>query len=226
MATVGARQCHFVIRIARQSFTAGNAFWAAPAVEQVVPLAVTSTSRAWVAKHHLPTTLQVRVVKVGLATGEVEGLGTDLLDGQAYPAAELKEVSGWRWGHETYHARIKNIFEVERFSGSSVQAIEQDFYGGIFLATLESILSKPAQAQLTAQGHARGCLAPPKVNRALSYAAVMDPVVELLCDPRLNPRQTLAAIAQLLQTSPTRHRTGRDFERKKRSAAHRLRFAK
>jgi hypothetical protein len=203
-----------------------NAFWAAPEQEQVVTLEVTSKARAYVAKQQLPTTLQVRLVKVGLRTGEVEVLGTDLLDAQTYPAAEFREVYGWRWGHETYHDRIKNIFEVERFSGSSVRAIEQDFYGVIFLATRESILSKPAQAQLTAQGQARGCANPLRGNRAVSYVAVLDHVVELLYDPRSTAGETLAAIEQLLQTTPTRHRTGRHFERHKRSAAHRLRFAK
>ena len=87
-------------------------------------------------------------------------------------------------------------------------------------------MSKPAQAQLTAQGQARGCANPPKVNRAVSYVAVLDHVVELLCDPRRTAGETLAAIEQLLLTAPTRHRTGRHFERHKRSAAHRLRFAK
>jgi hypothetical protein len=226
MAMVVARQCHFVIRFPRQSFTAVNAFGAAPEQEQVVTREVTSKARAYVAKQQLPTTLQVRLVKVGLRTGEVEVLGTDLLDAQTYPAAEFREVYGWRWGHETYHDRIKNIFEVERFSGSSVRAIEQDFYGVIFLATMESILSKPAQAQLTAQGQARGCANPLRVNRAVSYVAVLDHVVELLYDPRSTAEETLTAIEQLLQTTPTRHRTGRHFERHKRSAAHRLRFAK
>jgi len=226
LATVVGRQCHFVIRFPRQSFAAVNAFWAGPEREQVVTLGVTSKARAYVAKHHLPTTLQIRMVKVVLATGEVEVLGTDLLDAQTYPAAEFQEVYGWRWGHETYHDRIKNIFELERFSGTSVQAIEQDFYGVIFLATLESILSKPAQAHLTAQGQARGCAHPLKVNRAVSYVAVLEHVVELLYDPRRTAGETLAAIEQLLQTTPTRQRTGRHFARNKRSAAHRLRFAK
>ena len=55
MATVVARQCHFVIRFPRQSFTAVNAFWAAPEQEQVVTLAVTSKARAYVAQQQLPT---------------------------------------------------------------------------------------------------------------------------------------------------------------------------
>jgi hypothetical protein len=226
MAAIVAHQCHFVIRLPRQSFTAVNAFWASPAQDQVVTLAVTSKARSYVKEQQLPTTLQVRLLKVVLATGEVEVVGTDLLDAQRYPAAEFKTVYGWRWTHETYHDRLKNIFEVERFSGTSVQAIKQDFYGVVFLATLESILSKPAQAQLTTRGQEREWDNPGKVNRAVSYVTVLAHVVQLLADPRCSAGETLAAIEHLLQTAPTHHRTGRQFARHKRSAAHRLRFAK
>lgn len=226
MAMLSAHQRHFVIRFPHQSFTAVNQFWASPKEDQVVTLKVTSKALALVAEHHLPLTLQVRLVKVMLETGEVEVLGTDLMDTQTYPAVELKQVYGWRWSSETYYGRIKNIFEVERFSASRVLAIQQDFYGVIFLATLESLLSKPAQAQLTARSQGR-CTNPPKVNRAVSYVALVEHVVELLCDQRVSPGETLAALQHLFQTTPTRHREGRKFERNKhRSAAHRLRFAK
>ena len=195
-------------------------------MDQVVTLEVTSKARTYVTKQRLPRALQVRLVKIVLATGEVEVLGTDLLDAQSYPAPEFQAVYGWRWQHETYHDRLKNIFEVERFSGTSVQAIEQDFYGVVFLATLESILSKPPQAQLTAQGQARGCAHPPKINRAESYVSLVGHVVELLGDTRCSPAATLAVLEHLFQTNPTRHRPGRQYARTKRSASHRLRFAK
>jgi hypothetical protein len=226
MATVVARQCHFVIRFPRQSFTAVNAFWTAPEQERVVTLEVPSQARAYVAQQQLPTMLRIRLVKVVLASGEVEVLGTDLLEAQTYPAAEFKEVYGWRWNHETYHDRLKNIFEVERFSGKSVQAIKQDVYGVVFLATLESILSKPAQAVLTTQGEARECRYTPQVNRAVSYVTVLEHIVQLLGDRRRSPASTLAAMERLLLTTPTRQRPGRQVKRHKRSAAHRLRFAK
>jgi hypothetical protein len=226
LATLVARGCHFVIRFPHQSFTAVNAFWATRAQERVVTLAVTSKARPYVAEHHLPTTLRVRLLKVRLPNGEVEVLGTDLLDAQLYPTAAFKVVYGWRWTHETYHDRLKNIFEVERFSGQSGQTIKQDFYGVIFLATLESILNKPAQAALTAQGAARQCRYAPQVNRAVSYVTVLEHIVQLLADTQRSPASTLAAIERLLLTTPTRQRPGRQYPRRKRSAAHRLRFAK
>jgi Transposase DDE domain len=226
MAMLWARQCHFVIRFPRQSFTAVNTFWASPAQERLVTVAVPMNARAYVREQQLPPTLRVRLLKVLLPSGDVEVLGTDLLDARRYPAVEFKTVYGWRWQHETYHDRLKNIFEIERFSGKSVQAIRQDFYGVVFLATLESILSKPAQAALTAQGEARACRTAPQVNRAVSYVTVLDHIVQLLGDPHLAPASTLAVIERLLLTSPTRQRPGRQFPRHKRSAAFRLRFAK
>lgn len=127
MATLVARGCPFVMRFARQSFTAVTPFWAAPEQERVVTLAVTAKARAYVAEPHLPTTLRVRLIKVVLASGDVEVLGPDVLEARTSPAAEFKAVSGWRWSHDTYHDRIKHIFEVERFRGKRVQALKQDF---------------------------------------------------------------------------------------------------
>jgi Transposase DDE domain len=226
MAMLRAQQCHFVIRFPRQSFAVVNAFWASPAQERDVIVAAPKSVWPFVVEHHLSTTLRLRLVKVRLPSGELEVLGTDLRDRRRYPATELQQVYGWRWQHETYHDRIKNIFELERFSGTSVQTIKQDFYGVIFLATLESILSKPAQAELTAQGAARSCQSAPQVNRAVSSVAVLDHVVQLLGDPRYPAAATLAEIERLLLTAPTRQRPGRHVPRHPRSAAHRLRFLK
>lgn len=226
MAAIVAHQCHFVIRLPRQSFTAVNTFWNSLATEEVVTLSVSFKARKYVAEQHLATTLRVRLIKVLLPTGELEVLGTDLLDTQAYPAEEFGVVYGKRWHHETYHDRLKNIFEVERFSGTSLQAIKQDFYGMVFLATLESIVSKPAQADLTARGEERGWENPVQVNRAVSYGTLLDHVVELLADSRRTAGETLRAMEHLMQTAPTHHRTGRRFPRRKRSTAYRLRFSK
>jgi hypothetical protein len=168
----------------------------------------------------------VRLLKVELPTGEGEVLGTDLLDAQASPAAEFGRGYGGRGKHETEHARLKHIFAVERFSGTRLQVSKHAFYGVVFVATRESSVSKPAQAQVTAQGQEQEGSNPVKVNRAVSYIAVLDHVVELLGDPRRSAGETWAAIEHLLQTAPTHHRSGRRFPRRKRSTAHRLHFAK
>jgi Transposase DDE domain len=221
-AVKGGREV--VIRFPRNRFTVVNPFWAADTQEQLVTLSVPPKARRFVKEHHLPRQVQLRLIKVVLGSGEIEVVGTTLLDQSRYPHTEFKEVYGWRWGEETYFDRIKNIFELERFSGSTLTAINQDFYGVIFLASLESVLTRPAQAALSTLSQQRGCQTVAQVNRAVSYVALVDRVVELLADPRRSPEAVWAELHHLFQTNPTRQRAGRKVDRPKLTHARRLWF--
>ena len=151
---------------------------------------------------------------------------TTLLDGERYPVAEFKAVYGWRWREETFFDRLKNIFEVERFSGMTVRAIKQDFYGVLFLASLESVLSKRAEEELKEQGAARQNRQPAQVNHAISYVALVDRVVRLLLSER-RVEEVLEELHHLFGRSPTRVREGRQVERRKGLRyAYKLRFHK
>jgi hypothetical protein len=210
----------FVIRLPRKSFAAANAFWQSDQPEQMITLRVPASQKRFVQQHQLEETLQVRLVRVVLDNGEIEVLATRLRDPEGYPAAEFKAVYGWRWGVETYWDRLKNLFEVERFSGPSVRVIQQDFYGMIFLATLQSVLSHSDQAELQQASQANRY--PQQVNHSVSYAALLDSVVELLLDPHQNAEQTLQALHHLFQTNPTLRRPGRKFPRKQLRASQKL----
>jgi hypothetical protein len=220
MACCLGRDRDFVIRLPRKSFKAANRFWRSRQQDQVVELQMPSTQKGWVQQYALAETLRVRLVKVVLDSGEIEVLATSLLDAQSYPGPEFKTVYGWRWAVETYWERIKNLLEVERFSGTSVLAIEQDFYGMIFLATLEGVLSHSDEAALEQASQANRYAQ--QVNHSVSYAALLDSVVELLMDPAHNAEQTLEALHHLFQTNPTLYRPGRKFPRKKLSASQKL----
>lgn len=224
MAFLVHHQREFVVRLPRGGFTAVQEFWASGAREHVVPLTVPRKQRRVVRAHGWPCTLSVRLVRVELEGGEVEVLGTSLLDAQAYPWAEFKQVYGWRWGSETYHDRIKNIFEVERFSGRTVGSIEQDFYGVMFLATLAGVLSKSAEAELVQESAAASCKYEPQVNHALSYLALVDHTVALLLDPHCSVERTLGELHHLFKTNPSLRRPGRKAPRKKASASRQLWF--
>jgi hypothetical protein len=177
-----------------------------------------------VKKHGLAPRLRVRCVKIDLADGEVEVLATSLLDAQAVPVAALKTLYGWQWGVETYYDRLKNIFEVERFSGRNVRSIEQDFFGLIFLTTLESVLSKQADAELAQESATAQRKHVAQVNHAVSYLALVDHTVALLLDPPGTVEETLATLHFLFKTNPTLHRPGRRFPRKRMSGYRRVWF--
>lgn len=205
----------FVVRFPRSSFTAVEAFWNSGERESVVELAVPPAKRKEARRLGVATEVRVRLVRVELPNGEVEVLGTSLLDTarERFTPAEFKHLYGLRWGIETYFDRLKNIFEVERFSGTSLQSIKQDYYGAIFLATLESVLSKSAEEELVEASAARRTRLVPQVNHAVSYAALIEHVVALLVDEAASVEETLAALTHLFKTNPTRRREGRTYPR-------------
>jgi len=219
--------------------------------EKIVELKCPPKERKYVREHGLPESLRVRFIRVELEDAEVEVLATTLIDSEQYPATEYKWLYGKRWGEETFFDRVKNIFEVERFSGTSPVAIRQDYYGVLFLATLESVFAasdqralieksrqrqqqREAKAEAERQAGKDTEVAPkqrqvtqPQVNRANSYVALLDKVVELLLGDG-SAEKILEEMHHLFRTSPTRVRPGRSFERKpeKKHRAQRLRWHK
>ena len=217
-----------LIRCPRQSFGVARDFWASDLREQLVtlPCPATPSTRAFVKEHQLPPEVPARLLKFTLPTGETEVLLTTLCDRRRYPAAEFYQVYGWRWQNESYYDRLKNIFEVERFSGLSRRAIEQDFQAMVFLTTLESVLTKSAQAALGESDQERQPRTEARVNRALSYVTLCDRVVALLADPGRDLETVREELHRLLQQTPTRVRPGRRNPRKQRAHSMKLRYLK
>jgi hypothetical protein len=224
MAFLLHHQRDFVLRLPRRRAGAIRAFWEGASQDRVTELPVPERQLAFVRAHGLTLTLPVRLVKIVLADGEIEVLATSLLAAQAVPLTDLKTLYGWRWGVETYYDRLKNIFEVERFSGRNVRSIEQDFFGLIFLTTLGSVLSKQAEAELAQQSIAARRKHVAQVNHAVSYLALVDHTVALLLDPPGTVEETLATLHFLFKTNPTLHRPGRRFPRKRMSGYRRVWF--
>ena len=219
-----AEQRDAVVRLPHSRFRVAEPFWHSQKLEAVIRMGAPDSARQFVEAHQLPPEIELRLIRVQLETGEEEVLATTLVDRQRYLREEFQAVYGWRWGEESYFDRFKNIFEVERFSGSSRQAIHQDFQGALFLSSLESILSKGAQAKLA------GAASPeaqsrPQVNRAVSYVALLERVIELLLTYR-EIGEVVAELHHLLEKSPSRERKGRKVDRPKLKYAHRLRYHK
>lgn len=217
-------QRHLLIRCQSNSFGVVEEFLASSETDRVVSLHCSNrkTTRSDLKALGLPEQVRVRLLKFTLPTGETEVLLTTLCDQQNYPRDEFYQVYGWRWNQETYYDRIKNIFEIERFSGLSKLAIEQDFHGVIFLATLESTLAQSAQAALTARASSRPAKARPQINRAVSYVSLLDHAVALLANPELELEAVVEQLHRLFQTNPKYNAPGRQFARPPRSPSRSL----
>lgn len=223
LAFVRGHHRHVVVRVPRNSFGLARAFWNSPEVDKVVTLPVTAAQKAWVQEKKLPLKLRVRLVKLTLENGQTEVLMTSLLDHKRYPVTELGQVYGWRWRTQSYIDRLKNIWEVERSNSQKRQHLEQDFYGVLFLSTLESVLTRRAGHELATQSQRRRCRYTQQVNRAVSYSALVDHALVLLTDQGKTPAAVLADLHALFKTSPIPQRTGRHLPREKVSASRKLR---
>jgi hypothetical protein len=231
LAWAAEQKRDLLIRCKGQNFKAVDEFKASGKREQIIDLecSTRSETRAFVKKQRLPMSVRVRLLRFELPGGEVEILMTTLCDKREYRARDLYEAYGLRWRHETYYDRVKNIFEVERFSGQSVKKIEQDFYGVLFLATLESAMVQSTQQELDERAEEKGLKLRPKVNRALSYVAMVEHAVDLLVNPEVPLETAVSELHLLFKRNPTRHREGRQQERPKRSLArslHHQRYSK
>jgi hypothetical protein len=223
---------HLIMRMPRGKSAVVDEFFKSEEKEAWVKLRVTPRSKTAekVKAEQLAEEVEVRLVKFELASGEQEVLLTTLLDREKYPREEFYQVYGSRWGDETYYDRIKNVFEVERVSGQSEEAIKQDYYGVIFLASLESVLSKEVEEEMKESGERQRCEQEAKakaelqVNHAVSYVALVERVGSLLADEEKSLEEVMKELEYLFRQNATRKRKGRKYPREVLSHARKLQY--
>jgi len=94
----------------------------------------------------------------------------------------------------------------------------------IFLANLESVLSKDVETQMQEMAQERENKTLPQVNHAISYVALVSRVAFLLGDENKSAEETLKELKYLFRTNPTRHRKGRKQAREKPTHAQQVRY--
>jgi hypothetical protein len=216
MALVLARGAHFVGRCSKSSFAAAQELFRINRTgrSKVVKLVAASDQRPQLKKLGLPTELIVRFVSVRLPTGELEVLVTSLLDQTLYPTQEFLGLYHRRWNHETYHQMLKGRLDLENWSGQTVEAVRQDVQAAVFVSNVESLLSQEPQEELSAQDATRQY--PAQVNRAVSYHALKERMLDLLWSKR--PIQmVLEEIQRWMQSNPVSVRPDRSPPRRPQS---------
>jgi hypothetical protein len=213
MAQVLARGAHFIGRCSKSSFAAAQDLFRANRAghSNTVKLVAASDQRAELKQLGLPNELIVRFVSVRLPTGELEVLVTSLLEETLYPTEEFLEVYHWRWQHETYHQMLKGRLDLENWSGQTVEAVRQDVQAAVFVSNVESLLSQEAQEALSAGDATRQY--PAQVNRAVSYHALKERLLELLWSAR--PLETvLEEMQRWMRSNPVSVRSKRQVPRR------------
>jgi hypothetical protein len=224
LALLAQAEVQFVARCSRASF--------APAIEMfrsdkaVVSRIVTLRrphaaarlnarigAAAW---SELPRTLKVRLVSVRLSTGELEVLVSSLLDEAVYPTEAFTGLYHLRWSIETHYQVLKSRLDLENWSGHTLESVRQDFAACVLVSNLESLITRPAQAQLDAGAATRKH--PVRVNRAVAFHALKTQVLDLLAGDK-PPEAVLMRLQLLFQAAPVTVRPERYHPRKPPSLA-------
>ena len=218
------RKIDFVIRRSRASFTSARSLFNRDDVDSIiVTLKPHHTRKKEIESLCLPMEITVRFVRVVLDNGEIEVLVTSLLDEDLYPSEIFKELYNLRWGVETLFDRLKNRLNLENFSGKTVEAIKQDFYATIFIASLESVLTEDAEEQLAKKTPLNKY--PQQVNMNVAYNSIKNYIVELFLTDQ-DPEFVCDELTRLFITKPVLVRKERKVERKKRKPRLLLNFYK
>jgi hypothetical protein len=189
---------------------------------QIVLLQVHPSKRKEIRRLKLPESLKVRFVRVLLDTGEVEVLVTTLLDEEAYPTIDFKELYWLRWGIETFYGVLKNRLNLENFSGLTAESVRQDFHASVFLTGVETLLTEDANEALS-QKEVKN---PQKVNKAVSFHEIKYHAFEILFGAEEGIDLLLERLTILFLQTPTVERQDRNPPRKKSSSRKALDFHK
>ena len=154
--------------------------------------------------------VQVRLLRVELSSGETEILMSSLFDTDKYPDSLFKELYFLRWGIETFYDEIKNKMHIECFSGYSAHSILQDFYATLFVSNVQSLLVGELNDELIKES--KNNKYQYKVNTNLSYGILKDRVITLfLSDKEI--RHIIEELKELFQIDKVPIRPNRKNQR-------------
>jgi len=96
--------------------------------------------------------IKLRLIRIELDSGEIEVLGTTLMNKRDFPYEVFADLYHNRWPVEEDYKYVKNWIEMENFSGKTVLSVYQDFYARFFSKNLASILAFDARENLREAG--------------------------------------------------------------------------
>lgn len=145
-----AQGVEFCVRMKGSWWNAVRAFRESGESERIVSFTLPAKDRIKLEQYPqiIDKPLKCRLVRVELDAGEIEILCTSLIDANAYPLEEFKELYHFRWNEEEAYKLLKSRIELENFSGKTAKAIKQDFHAKIFLLTLSATLAHPIEEKV------------------------------------------------------------------------------
>ncbi len=225
-AQLNQKNLNYLIRCPKSSLSAIQAMFKEDSpIDQIVTLNVPAKQAKQMKKLGLPSTIETRLIKVLLTTGEVEVLATSLMDDKEFPTKIFAELYHLRWGVETFFSKLKGRLGLENFTGKSVEAIKQDFWSAIFISNLETVMTEDIEEDInTGLSEEQREKA---INKAVSFNAIKNLSFEIL-SAKTNKDEVISKLTQLFLTNTIPIRKDRKIpeQRYKTSDTQSLNFQK
>ena len=96
--------------------------------------------------------------------------------------ADFHGLYAKRWGSETHYDVLKNILEIENFTGKSPLAVRQDFYATVLTNNIRGLIHWDLQEEVTAENQRKARKYAYQLNRNLSIGRLKDRLVTLILE--------------------------------------------
>lgn len=161
-----------------------------------------------------PVSFELRCVRIKLET-EDEILITNLTE-EEMNIEELKYLYNKRWGIETNYNLLKNVLELENFTGDTDIAIQQDFYATIYICNLASVFISNAQEEYEKKPGNENKKYAYKINKRIAVAYLKNDLLHvLLQDDPQNATKLWEKFVKKLSKHVIPIRSNRQYERPK-----------
>lgn len=160
--------------------------------------------------------LSLRVVKLTLDDGTRETLLTTLRQPTEVPSHEFQGLYAKRWGSEGHYDVLKNILELENFTGKSALSVRQDFYATVLTNNIRALIHWDLQDEVAEENRRDSRRYQYQLNRNLSIGRLKDQIITLVLD-----QGDLQTFYEELKCQMKRNmlpiRPGRHFPRKRKN---------
>lgn len=142
------KEIKYIFRVSKSFLKEVNEFTQSKEIDKdiVIEIDPTRISHNEIAKVKEKTILYVRCARIYLENTE-EILITNL-EREEITVKDLKYLYKKRWEIETNYNTMKNVLELENYTGETDIAVKQDFYATILLINISAILVREAQEEV------------------------------------------------------------------------------
>jgi hypothetical protein len=165
-----------------------------------------------------PKRIKLRAVRIELDNGKQEYLITSLLNKKKFKAKDFKEIYRLRWNHETYYNYQKNVIEVERFTGKTVESILQDYHSRVLVGNIHSMILTEAEEGIKEEVSENPNLkyAEYKTNRAVSYGIMRPRIYRMLSEENYDWEKEYDELVEIAKKYKLPVKPNRSYPRKKK----------